>query len=83
MSTDWVRLAAGTRTPRRPDRLRGHHPPIQWAQRGLSLWLKWPGRESDASHMYNVAVKDTLVFMLWCLIKHKNHVALTHLEQPS
>jgi hypothetical protein len=55
-------------------------PPIQWVTGALSPGLKRPGREADQLPPPNAEVKNAwcytstpqYVFMVWCLIKHKN-----------
>jgi hypothetical protein len=61
--------------------LRPTHPPTQ-RYGGLSLRVKWPGREADHSPSSSAEVKKmsgaiTLlpphVFMVWCLLKHRDN----------
>jgi len=55
--------------------------PIQWVQRSLSLWVKWPGCEADHSPPSIAEVKNaqsyistnSYVIMVWCLAKYRVH----------
>jgi hypothetical protein len=66
------------------DTLGPTHPPIQWVQVALSLWVKRLRREADHSPPSSAAVKNgwsytstpQFVFMAWCLVKHRDNFTL-------
>jgi hypothetical protein len=62
-------------------------PPIKWAPRALSLWVKRPEREADHSYPSSVEVKNSwsytstpqYVFIAWCSVKkqHRDNFTFT------
>jgi hypothetical protein len=63
-------------------------PPIQWEPGALSLVAKRPERESDHSPPSSAEVKNAWsytstpqrVFMVWCLVKHKDNFTLSSID---
>jgi hypothetical protein len=59
--------------------------PIQWVSGALYPRAKRPGREADHSHHFSAEVKNAwcyisapFVFMVWCLVKHRNNFILPY-----
>jgi hypothetical protein len=58
-------------------------PPIQWVSGALSPAVNYPGREADHLSSSSVEVKNggtsiiPYVFMVWCLIKHRDNFTLS------
>jgi len=60
-------------------------PPIQWVPGALSLGVKRPERQADHSPPSNAKVTNAwgytstpqYVFMVWCLVKHKDNFTFT------
>jgi hypothetical protein len=66
-------------------------PPVQLVLRegGLSLEVKWPGREANHSPPFTAEVKEYVelyfhsqyVFMAWCFVKHRDNFTFNELFQ--
>jgi hypothetical protein len=56
-------------------------PPIQWVPGALSLGVKWPGHEADhsppSSECMELYLHSSNVFMVWCLVKHRDNFTFT------